>query len=71
MARQEIVRQERDQYEALEEGIPDLLRLERYERRAWARQKRAMREFLNLKFTETLIKQRILEQPSGLHALKL
>jgi len=28
--------------------------LERYERRAWSRQQRAIREFLNIKFTRTL-----------------
>ncbi len=39
-----------------EEAILDLLRLERYERRAWARQ-RLGAKFLNLKFTETIIKQ--------------
>jgi hypothetical protein len=51
LARKEITRQQRDEYEALEEAVPDLIRLERYERRAWSRQKGAIREFLNLKFT--------------------
>src|SRR5262245_32620887 len=32
---------ERDEYEALREGIADLVRLLRYERRAWSRRKRA------------------------------
>ena len=36
----------RDEYKALEVAIPDLKRLGRYERRAWARQKRALREFM-------------------------
>jgi hypothetical protein len=37
LARTEIARQERNEYDALEEAIPDLIRLERYERRAWSR----------------------------------
>jgi hypothetical protein len=45
LAREEIRRQERNDHEALEEAIPDLIRLERYERRAWLRHKRAIREF--------------------------
>ena len=44
-----------DEYDALEEAVPDLTRLERYERRAWLRQKRAIREFLNLKFARKLL----------------
>jgi hypothetical protein len=40
----------RDDYEALEAAVPDLIRLERYERRAWSRQKRAIREFVALHF---------------------
>jgi hypothetical protein len=39
-----VKRQQRTEYEALEEAIPDLIRLERYERRAWSRQKRAIQE---------------------------
>jgi hypothetical protein len=38
----------------MEEAIPDLIRLERYERRAWSRHQRAIREFLNIKFTRNL-----------------
>jgi hypothetical protein len=45
-ARKEVKRQQRTEYEALEEAIPDLIRLERYERRAWSRQKRAIQEFV-------------------------
>jgi len=55
IARREIRRQQRTEYEALEEAIPDLIRLERYERRAWSRQKSAIREFLNLKFTREIL----------------
>jgi hypothetical protein len=40
---------ERDESAALEEAAPDLIRLDRYERRAWSRQKRAIREFMNMK----------------------
>jgi hypothetical protein len=54
LARKEIARQERDKYDALEEAMPDLIRLDRYVRRAWSRQRRAIREFLNLKFTRNL-----------------
>jgi hypothetical protein len=50
LAREQIRRQQRNEYEALEEAIPDLIRLERYERRAWSRHKRAIREFGLIKF---------------------
>jgi hypothetical protein len=50
LARSEIRRQQRNEYEALEEAIPDLIRMERYERRAWSRHKRAIREFVLIKF---------------------
>lgn len=39
----------RDETAALEEAALDLVRLDRYERRAWSRQKRAMRAFMNMK----------------------
>jgi hypothetical protein len=55
LARQEIQRQQRKEYEALEEAIPDLIRLERYERRAWSRQQRAIRSFLNINITRNLL----------------
>jgi hypothetical protein len=51
LAREQIEQQQRDEHEALKEAISDLIRLERYERRAWSRQQRAIREFLNIKFT--------------------
>jgi hypothetical protein len=41
--------QERDEFDALREATPDLERLGRYERRAWSRHKRAMREFIAIK----------------------
>ena len=40
---------ERDEHEALREGISDLVRLLRYERRAWSRRKRAVRAFMAIK----------------------
>jgi hypothetical protein len=40
---------ERDDYEALSEGVTDLVRLIRYERRAWSRRKRAVRAFMVIK----------------------
>jgi hypothetical protein len=50
----EIQCQQRTEYEALEEAIPDLIRLERYERRAWSRQKRAIQEFVLMKFSRAM-----------------
>ena len=47
LARQQI--KERDEFEALEQAAIDLLRLDRYERRAWSQQKRAIRAFINLR----------------------
>jgi hypothetical protein len=38
--------EERDEYEALEAAIVGLIRLDRYQRRAWSRQKKAIRELL-------------------------
>ena len=42
-------RKERDEYQVLREGIGDLERLLRYEKRAWSRRKRAIREFMAIK----------------------
>ena len=39
----------RDDFDALRLAMPDLDRLARYERRAWSRQKRAFREFIEIK----------------------
>lgn len=49
-----IKEQERDEFAALEEAIPDLKRLDRYERRAWSQQKHAIREFMNIKLLRRL-----------------
>ncbi len=56
VAKKHIDEQERDEYEALEEAIPDLKRLARYERRAWLRQMRAIREFMNTKLMDRMAK---------------
>jgi hypothetical protein len=40
---------ERDEHEALREGIRDIERLDRYERRAWSALKKALRAFLAIK----------------------
>ena len=45
---------ERDEFAALEEAAPDLIRLDRYERRAWSRQKRAIRDFMNMKLMRAI-----------------
>ena len=42
---------ERDEHEAIREGISDLVRLLRYERRAWSRRKRAVRAFMAIKLS--------------------
>lgn len=42
---------ERDEYEAMREAIGDLERLRRYERRAWSRRNRAIRDFIAIKAT--------------------
>jgi hypothetical protein len=54
--------EERDDGEALEAAAPDLIRLDRYERRTWARQKRTIRDFVNLKLMRAL---RQAAEPSG------
>ena len=43
---------ERDDAAALEEAAADLVRLDRYERRTWSQQKRAILEFMNIKLTK-------------------
>jgi len=45
-ASKRVEQQQRDEHEALKQALPDLLRLDRYERRAWARQLRAFQQFL-------------------------
>ena len=38
----------RDEFDAMRLALPDLQRLERYERRAWSRRKRAIRDFIEI-----------------------
>jgi hypothetical protein len=44
-----IAIEERDEFEAMREAMPDLKRLVRYERRAWSRRNRAIRNFIDIK----------------------
>jgi hypothetical protein len=39
----------RDEFDAMLRAVPDLDRLERYQRRAWSRRKRAIRSFIEIK----------------------
>ena len=51
-ARRHAARQpalQRDEFDAMRSAMPDLNRLERYRRRAWSRERRAVRRFLELK----------------------
>jgi hypothetical protein len=48
-ARKEIEACQRDEHDALKAAAPDLVRLDRYECRAWSRQKRAIQEFMMIK----------------------
>ena len=48
---------ERDEAAALEAAALDLLRLDRYERRALAQQKRAILEFMNIKLMKELARK--------------
>ena len=50
----EDVERDEDEYEALREGIGDLERLLRYEKRAWSRFKKAVRAFMAIKLTLSL-----------------
>lgn len=50
-------RKERDEYEMLREGIRDLERLLRYEKRAWSRLKKAICRFMAAKFDKALRQQ--------------
>jgi hypothetical protein len=44
--------EERDEFDAMREAMPDLDRLARYERRAWSRRKRAICNFMAIKIIE-------------------
>jgi hypothetical protein len=49
---------ERDELQCLLEALPDLVRLARYERRAWSRQKRAIRRFIDIQVLRETAKAR-------------
>ena len=49
-----LTQEERGDDEALQEAIPDLKRLDRYERRAWSQHKRAILKFINIKVMQAL-----------------
>jgi hypothetical protein len=49
-----IAKVEHDKFEAVAEAVPDLKRLDRYERSAWSRQKRAIRNFMNIRLMRNL-----------------
>lgn len=57
LAKKQIEDQERDEFAALEAAAADLIRLDRYERRAWARQRRAIRHFMSTKLMGELRKR--------------
>ena len=46
-------KKDRDEYQVLREGIRDLERLLRYEKRAWSLRKRAVRAFMAIKLTQS------------------
>ena len=45
----------RDDLAAMQDAARDLMRLERYQRQAWSRLKKAIRRFINLKLNAVLI----------------
>ena len=53
---------QRDEYEAMREGLRDLVRLLRYERRAWSRRKRAVRAFMAIKLANQCARARLAGQ---------
>ena len=48
-ARKEIEARQRDEHDAFRAATLDLVRFDRYECRAWSRQKRAIQEFMRIK----------------------
>lgn len=50
--------EERDEHEALTEALSDLIKLDRYERRALSRQLHAARKFMNIKLVKRLNDER-------------
>ena len=49
---------DRDEFEVIREAIEDLERIRRYERRAWSRRNRAIRDFIATKATKTWAQSR-------------
>jgi hypothetical protein len=45
--------EQRDKYQVLHEGMRDLERLLRYEKRAWSRRNKAVRAFMAIKLTQS------------------
>jgi hypothetical protein len=54
LAGKHIAKGEPDEFEAVAQAVPDLKRLDRYERGAWSRQKRAIRNFMNIRLMRNL-----------------
>ena len=52
---------QRDEFDAMLAAMPDLIRLDRYERRAWSRRKRAVREFIAIKSNRCVGRSRSIE----------
>jgi hypothetical protein len=46
---------ERDEFDAMRSAMPDLDRLERYRRRAWSREMRAIRRFLEIQSADVSV----------------
>jgi len=51
----------RGEFDAMRLALPDLKRLERYERRAWSRRKRAIRDFIEIKSRRERVRKRACE----------
>jgi hypothetical protein len=61
---------ERDEYEAMQMAMPDLARLARYERRAWSRRRRALRQFLEIRsFSSAALTEPSSAQSRGVNIL--
>ena len=56
-------KKDRDEYQVLREGIRDLERLLRYEKRAWSRRRRAVRAFVAIKQTNHIEWSRLDSKP--------
>ncbi len=54
LAEKHIRKGDPDEFEAVAQALPDLKRLDRYERAAWSRQKRAIRNYMNIRLMRNL-----------------